>query len=44
MTVEPLSVPRTQARLRLPALRLEWLAAWLLGLLWILPLADAFCD
>ena len=42
MTVEPLSVPRTQARLRLPAIRLEWLAAWLLGLLWILPLAYAF--
>ena len=42
MTVEPLSAPRAQARLRLPALRLEWLAAWLLGLLWILPLAYAF--
>ena len=42
MTAETMPATATRARPRLPAIRLEWTAAWLLGLLWLLPLAYAF--
>jgi sn-glycerol 3-phosphate transport system permease protein len=43
MTAEIAAPPRRHlARLRVPALRLEWIAAWLLGALWVLPLGYAF--
>jgi sn-glycerol 3-phosphate transport system permease protein len=42
MTAETAARPTCRAAfLRLSALRLDWLAAWLLGLLWVLPLAYA---
>ncbi len=42
MTDGTMTAASARSRVRWPTIRLDWIAAWLLGVLWILPLAYAF--